>query len=140
MAIDNSVKSVNAFWEKKDIYNQRQQQEFDQIQAKRSAYMERHGLGYLTPQEFDRTTGAVTWPKVLEQKDYDQYRNSLDSLLKQRAYNGALTGDQYMQATTASKAWRDMLAKQKGVYPAPILSQMIRFVLKVQRELDDNLG
>jgi hypothetical protein len=139
-AIDNSVKSVNAFWEKKDIYSQRQQQEFAQIGAKRSAYMEKHGLGYLTPEEFDRTTGAVNWPKILTQKDYDPYRGTYDELFKARAYNGALTGDQYMQAKSASKEWRAMLSKQKDVYPSSILSQMIRFVLKLDRELDDNLG
>jgi hypothetical protein len=138
--IDNQVKSVNAFWEKKDIYDERQQQEFAKIQSKRSAYMERHGLGYLTPQEFDRTTGTITWLRVLEQKDYDVYRNKLDQLFKERAYNGALTGEQYMEATKANKEWRDMLSKQKDVYPAPILSQMIRFILKLNRELDDNLS
>src|SRR3990170_5393550 len=84
--IDNQVKSVNAFWEKKDIYSQRQQQEFAQIEQKRSAYMAKHGLGTLTPEEFDRTTGQVTWLKVLEQKPYDPYRNKLDELMKKRAY------------------------------------------------------
>ena len=106
--IDNQVKSVNAFWEKKDIYDQRQQEEFAKIGAKRSAYMEKHGLGYLTPEEFDRTTGAVVWPKILEQKEYDQYRNTLDGMFKKRAYEGALTGDDYMEATAASsmRSWK----------------------------------
>jgi hypothetical protein len=140
MAIDNSVKSVNAFWEKKDIYSERQQQEFAQIQSKRSAYMEKHALGNLTPEDFDRTTGTINWPKVLTQQEYDQYRKPMDELFKQRAYNGALTGDQYIQATAASKDWRAMLSKQKDVYPSSILSQMIRFILKVDRELNDNLG
>lgn len=139
-AIDNSVKSVNAFWEKKDIYNQRQQQQLAEIGRKRSAYLDRHGLGTLSPEEFDRTTGLIAWPKVLEQSQYDQYRNTLEELLKKRAYQGALTGEEYMQATAASKQWRDMLAKQRDVYPQPILSQMIRFILKVSRELDDNLS
>jgi hypothetical protein len=139
-AIDNSTKSVNAFWEQKDIYAQRQQEKFAQIGQERAAYMAKHGLGYLTPEEFDRTTGAINWPKVLFQPDYDPYRTTLDKLFKQRAYNGALTGDEYMQATAASKAWRDMLAKQQNVYPPNILSQMIRFILKVNRELNDNLG
>jgi len=138
--IDNQVKSVNAFWEKKDIYAQRQQQEFAEIERKRSEYLAKHGLGTLTPDEFDRTTGQVTWLKVLEQPQYDQYRNKLDELLKKRAYQGALTGDEYMEATAASKEWRAMLATQKDVYPAPILSQMIRFVLKLDREMNDNLG
>jgi hypothetical protein len=140
MAIDNSTKSVNAFWEQKEIYNQHLQQKIDQSDMKRTAYLAKHGLGTLTPEEFDRTTGTVTWPKVLEQKSYDQYRNALDQLFKQRAYAGALTGDQYMEAAAASKDWRAMLSKQQGVYPAPILSQMIRFILKLDRELNDNLS
>jgi len=140
MAIDNSVKSVNAFWEKKDIYNQRKQQELAQIAQKRSGYLAKHGLKSLTTEEFDRTTGQITWPKVLEQKQFDQYRNTLDELMRKRAYQGALTGDEYMQATAASKEWRAMLAKQKDVYPPQILSQMTRFVLKVTREINENLG
>jgi hypothetical protein len=138
--IDNQVKSVNAFWEKKDIYSQRQQQEFADIQRQRDFYLSRHGLTSLTPEEFDRATGAVAWPKVLLQPQYDQYRVVLDKLMKQRAYNGTLTSDEYMEATAANKGWRAMLAKQRGVYPEQILSQMIRFILKVNREVNDNLG
>jgi hypothetical protein len=140
MAIDNSTKSVNAFWEQKDIYKARQQQEFAEIGRKRSDYLARHGLESLTPQEYDRTTGQITWPKVLEQKEFDAYRNTLDELMRKRAYQGALTGEEYMQATAASKEWRAMLAKQKNVYPSQILSQMTRFVLKVTREINENLG
>ncbi len=139
-AIDNSTKSVNAFWEQKDIYAQRQQQKFAEIQKEREFYLSRHGLASLTPEEFDRASGTINWLRVLEQKQYDQYRTVLDKLMKQRAYNGALTSDEYMEASKANKDWRAMLAKQKGVYPENILSQMIRFVLKVNREINDNLG
>ena len=138
--INNQVDSVNAFWEKKGIYNEHQQQQLAAITAKRNAYLANNGLGTLTPEEFDRTTGTIFWPKVMDQEQYSQYKSTLDKLFKERAYNGALTGEQYMQATAASKDWRAMLATQKDVYPGPILSQMIRFVLKVTRELNDNLG
>ncbi len=138
--ITNQVDSVNAFWEKKGIYSEHLQQQLSAIDAKRNAYLANNALGTLTPKEFDRTTGTIFWPKVLDQTQYSQYRTELDKLFKQRAYAGALTGDEYMQATAASKDWRAMLAKQNDVYPGPILSQMIRFVLKVTRELDDNLG
>jgi hypothetical protein len=33
-----------------------------------------------------------------------------------------------------------MMGKQRDEYPAPILSQMVRFVLKLDREMDDNLS
>jgi hypothetical protein len=138
--IDNQLKSVNTYWEKKDIYAQHEQQKLVGIEKQRADYMAKHGLGSLTPQEFDRTTGTITWPKVLDQKQYDPYRSKLDELMRKRAYAGALTSDEYVEATTASKEWRTLLAQQNGVYPAPILDQMLKFVLKVNRELDDNLG
>jgi hypothetical protein len=138
--IDNQVKSVNAFWEKNAIYSQHQQAQFADIQRQRQFYLSISANPSLTPEEFDRASGAVSWPKVLEQKQYDDYRVSLDKLLKQRAYAGALTGDEYVEATSALKGWRAMLARQRNIYPQPILSQMIRFVLKVNREINDNLG
>jgi hypothetical protein len=138
--IDNQIKSVNAFWEKKGIYGEHQQAENEAIQAERARYLATNGLKSLTPEEFDRSTGQINWPKVLEQKSYDEYRTTLDSLFKKRAYDGFLSGDEYMSANKASKQWRTMIAKQKDQYPQNIMSQMIRFILKVDRELDDNLS
>lgn len=138
--IDNQVKSVNAFWEKNDIYQQHLQQQNYKIEQRREMLMAENKLQPLTPEEFDRTTGRITWLRVLEQSQYDKYRNTLDEMFKKRAYAGALTSDDYLSAMTASKDWCAFLNTQKNTYPAPILSQMIRFVLKLDRELKDNLG
>src|SRR5262245_48042234 len=136
-AIDNSTKSVNAFWEQKDIYNARQDQKLAGITEKRNVYLANHGTGTLTPEQLDRTTGTVYWPKVLEQPVYNQYRTTLDKLFKQRAYAGALTGEEYMQATAANKDWRALISSQKNVYPAPIITQMLQFILRLNREMND---
>lgn len=140
MAIDNSIKSVNAYWEKKDIYAQRQAEKDYETSQKRDAWLARHRLEPLNANQFDRTTGYITWPKVLEQSQYDQYRKLLDDLLKKRATTGALTSDDYMAATTASRQWRAMLNGQQQEYPPAILKQMIQFVLKVSNDLDENLS
>jgi hypothetical protein len=139
-AIDNSVKSVNAYWEKKDIYAQRQQQKNYETAQRRQGYLSRHGLQSLTSKEFDRTTGQVTWPKVLTQPQYSEFQTTLDELFKKRAQEGALTGDDYMEAANASREWRAMLAKQRDTYPKNVLSQMTRFILKLDRELNENLS
>ena len=138
--IDNQIKSVNAYWEKKSIYNEYQQRKDEDVQQQRAVAESIYGLKSLSPEEFDRSTGQVNWLKVLEQKPYDQYRTVIDDAFKTRAYKGALTGDEYMSATTASKQWRALLATQKDQYPQGVLSQMIRFILKLDRELNDNLG
>jgi hypothetical protein len=139
-AIDNSTKSVEAFWEQKDIYQQRVEQKNYKIQQRREMLLAKNKLQPLSPQEFDRTTGTVTWPNVLTQPQYDQYRKTLDTLLKKRSYAGMLTSDEYMQATAACKEWRAALTKQKSVYPKQILDQMLRFVLRISRDINENLS
>lgn len=139
-AIDNSTKSVNAFWEQKDIYNARLDKKLAAVTEERNTYLANHGVGTLAPEQFDRTTGTINWPRILMQPDYDQYRTTLDKLFKQRAYAGALTGDEYLQATTANKDWRTLISSQKNLYPAPIITQMIQFILRLNREMNDNLG
>lgn len=138
--IDNQVKSVNAYWEKNDIYNQHLQQQNYKIEQTRARLLAKNKLQPLTSEEFDSTTGHITWPKVLTQKQYDPYRDKLDQLFQDRAQNGYLSGDQYQEATTASQDWHKMMAAQSNQYPAPILDQMLRFLLKLNRELNDNLS
>lgn len=139
-AIDNSVKSVSAYWERKDIYAERQAQEFAEIGEKRERYIARRGSLDLSTEEFDRTTGQINWPKVLEQATFDPYRTKMDEVFKERSYNGALTGDQYMTATNTYNQWRAAILAQRDAFPAPIVQQMLRFLLKVNRELNDNLS
>lgn len=138
--IDNQVKSVNAFWEKKGIYQQHVDEMNQEIEAKRGRYIARRGSLDFSTEEFDRTTGQINWPKILQQSVYDPFRTKLDSIFHDRSYNGALTSDQYLDATTAYNDWRGAILKQRDAYPSPIIQQMLRFLLKVKRELDDNLG
>ncbi len=138
--IDNQVKSVNAYWEKRGIYQQHVDEEMAKVEQKRSQYIAHRGSLDLSTEEFDRTTGQIAWPKILEQASFDSYRKTLDTLFHDRSYNGALTGNQYMAATTAINDWRAAILGQKADYPGPILQQMLRFLIKVKRELDDNLS
>src|SRR5262245_35026360 len=138
--IDNQIKSVNAYWEKKDIYEQRMAQEFQVVGQRRQQYIESRGSLDLSSEDFDRTTGAINWPSILQQPDYAQYRNTLDELFKKRSYEGSLNGTEYMQATTALNDWRAAIMKQKAEYPQPVLQQMLRFQIKLKRELDDKLS
>ena len=138
--IDNNLKSVNAYWQEKEIYNEHLQQQNAVIDQRRTEYLAKHGLQPLSSSDFDRTTGHVNWPKILEQPQYDDYRKTIDQLFQERSYNGALSGEQYVQATAAFKDWHSLIVSQKDEYPAPIVSQMLRFILKLKREMDDNLS
>lgn len=138
--IDNQVKSVNAYWEKKGVYNQHLQQEFYQIEQKRSLELKKNGLKPLTAQQFDRTTGEITWPGPLRGSEYDQYRKIIDASFKTRATSGFLTGKDYMAVGSAMKNWRAKLTSEQNEYPPAVLGQMLRFLLELNHNLDDNLS
>jgi hypothetical protein len=138
--IDNQIKSVNAYWEKRDIYTERKAQDFAEIGRRREQYIASRGSLDLSSEEFDRTSGTINWPTILTQSQYDPYRKTIDELFHKRSYEGALTGDDYFAATAALNDWREAILKQKGQYPNSVVQQMLRFQLKVKRELDDNLG
>ena len=70
----------------------------------------------------------------------DPFRTTLDQTFHDRSYNGALTGDQYVEAAAAFNDWRAAIMAQKSEFPSSILQQMLRFLNKVKRELDDNLS
>jgi hypothetical protein len=139
-AIDNHMSAVNAYYAKKDIYRQQRQQEEYEKESRRLARRARNELPPLTAEEFDRTTGRIAWPGPLEQSQYNEYRQMLDANFQRRAETGALSGNEYMEAKNASKAWRTMLISQKDVYSPEMLHQFVRFLLRLERELDDNLS
>ncbi|MEQ8848917.1 hypothetical protein [Botrimarina sp.] len=138
--IDNQVKSVNAYWEKKGIYSQHQQQEFYEMERKRQSELARNGLQPLDEQQFNTTTGQIAWPGTLKTSEYSKYRETLDDFFAKRAQSGVLTGDDYMAATAAIKSWQDDIRAQKDKYPMNVLHEMLRFLLSLNRELNDNVS
>jgi hypothetical protein len=139
-AIDNNVKAANAYYDKKQMHDEYFREHVYAEEQKRATHRARNALPPLVPEEFDRTTGHVNWPQVLQQTQYDQYRLPLDALFSKRAQTGGLSTDDYMQATTATKAWRAKLTSQKKDFPEDALHQIVRFILKLERELNDNLS
>jgi hypothetical protein len=138
--INNQVNSVNAFWQKRAVYEQHLQEKNYETQQSRARKLERIGLENLTSEQFDRTTGQVTWLKVLTQSQYDENRKTLEALFQKRAENGYLSSDDYLLAQTTNKAFRDQINAQRDDYPRPILEQMNRFLVQLNREMNDNLS
>jgi hypothetical protein len=138
--VDNNLKATNAYYQKKLIHDQYQQQKSYERGQRASASRARSRLQALTAEDFDRTTGKINWPEVLDQAQYDQYRKSLDASFQKRAQTGALTMQDHMEAKAKCKAWRTTLTGQRGEFADSILHDLVRFVLKIERELDDNLS
>ena len=139
-SIDNSVKSVDAYWERRRVYDEHKAAEMYKISSRRERRLARTGLKSLTPQEFDRTSGNITWPGPMKQDQYTKYRETFDVMFHKRAQEGWLGSDDYLALENASKEWRAMLQGERDKYPKNVFSQMSRFILKLNRELNQNLS
>lgn len=137
--IDNQVKATNAYWEKKNIYEQnmapRRYEEHQKYQKHRARVL----LKPLTPKEFNATTGAVNWPPLLQDSQYDEFRQPLTELFARRAQYGELSSDDYLQAKHLIKEFRAAVSANKG-YPEAPLRSALRLLLKLNRELDSNFS
>lgn len=135
MYLDNRLKSVETFWAIQDIYAARQEMRFAKIDQRRDFYLSRHGLTYLDENEYDGSSGTIMWTYPLNQARYFQYRNVYDRLVKKNAYEGGLDFEEYREIKETSIKWRLLLASQRNVYPSNLASDMIRFILKIDREI-----
>ncbi len=134
--INNQISSVNAYWEKKGIYNAHEQQKMEAIDYQRAQYLAKNGLQPLSPTVFNRTTGAITWPGQLKVAEFDKYRTVIDGIFAKRAKSGMLDGEDYLQATNTFKAWRAELTSKQADYPRPIISDLLKFLLELNHDLN----
>ena len=136
--IDNQLKATEAYWEKKKIYDKNMaEKRYKQAQL-RKEHRARRVLKPITPQELDPTSGRVAWPMICRGDQYADYREQLDKLFQKRGLYGALESDDYLQAKQLIKDFRAAVTANKAGYPKEALSQSLRFLLKLNRELDAN--
>lgn len=137
--IDNQLKATEAYWERKKIYDKNMAEKRYADAKVRAEHRERNMLSDLSPDDLDPTTGAVAWPALCKQDRYDKYRTTLDALFAKQGADGALSSDDYLTAKQTIKDFRAAITADRGEFPDNIISPSLRFLLKLDRELDANL-
>lgn len=133
--LDNKLKKVETFWQLQDIYKERQEEKFKEIQRKRQFYLSLHGLNDATEDEFNQATGTINWLRTFRQPIYTEYVDIYERILKKHAQYG-LDIYEYEEIRQTSKKFRELIATHKKYYPDQIVNDMIRFILKLDRELN----
>lgn len=137
-AIDNDLKATNAYWDKKKIYEQNTAEKRYKEAQVRQEHRSRRMLKQITPQELDPTSGQLSWPMICREEQYTEYRDPLAKLFQKRGMYGVLESDDYLQAKQLIKDFRAAITANKAAYPSEARSQSLRFLLKLNRELDAN--
>lgn len=138
--IDNRLKATQAYWDRKKIYDKEMaEQRYAEAQVRRE-HRERQVLKPLSPEDYNPTTGAIDWPMICKSDKYAEYRDPLTKLFGTRAQYGELSTDDYLQAKQLIKDFRAAITADKELYPKEAVSQSLRFLLNLNRELESNFS
>jgi hypothetical protein len=88
----------------------------------------------MTTTDLDPVTGAISWPTVLRADNYKTYRSKLEELYNERAKNGYLSPDQYLQVKQVSNAMMTELQKNVDSYPTSASIDARKFIQSISYE------
>ncbi|TWT78097.1 hypothetical protein Pla123a_08860 [Posidoniimonas polymericola] len=134
--IDNRTKATNAYWERKKIYEENTAEQRYKDAQERAKVRDRNMLKSISANELDPTTGQVSWPALLKQETFDEFRKPLDDTFAKKGADGVLSSDDYLEAKSLIKQFRTAVTAQRGEFADDIISPSLRFLLKLDRELD----
>ncbi len=138
--LDNRVKSVETYWARRDIYNQRMAEESYARQQSREAFFARTLLQPLSDSQFDPTTGQIQWPILCREKQFDDFRSTIDEAFAQLATSGLLSMSEFTAASNAIRDFRGVLQQNRDNYPQQTVATALRFLINLNRELESQVG
>src|SRR5690606_23227151 len=103
---------------------------------KLEAHLARIRLTALTPQELSPETGQIAWPKLLADEAFSDYCTWFNALFAERAKYGQLQPASLSRAEKLIKQWRNELTAAKDQIPIAVLKESLRFLLRLDRELE----
>lgn len=138
--IENRLRATEAFYERRAMYDQYRAAKQYEAREKANAWLETIRLEQLSPEEFDVDTGRIAWPKLLSEEQYQNYREQISALFAKRAEYGELDVKDFSQAQSLIREWRAVLTSQRADIPEVLLRDGLRFLLRLDRELEHNFG
>lgn len=138
--IENRVLATQAFYERREMYNQYRAAKQYEEREKANAWLAKIRLEDLSPQEFDVETGRILWPSLLADERFHNFRTQVTALFAKRSQYGELDVDDYAKAELLIKQWRAVLTSHREQIPDAMLRDSLRFLLRLNRELEHNYG
>ena len=138
--LENKVLKVRTFYERRAIYEYEHAEEIALRRERAEARLARIRLSDFSAAEFDPTTGEIQWPALLADQAFIDYSIWFDSLLAERAKYGQLDAGALGEAQTLIKQWRAEVTAVKDQVPQAVLRDSLRFLLRLDRELQTKLG
>lgn len=137
---ENKILKVKTFYERRAIYEYEHAADIALRREKVEARLARIRLTDFSAEEFNPTTGEINWPVLLADEAFSDYSAWFDSLLAERAKYGRLSAGALGEAESLIKQWRAELTSVRDQVSDAVLRDSLRFLLRLDRDLQANLG
>jgi hypothetical protein len=118
--LDNRLKATNTYFEMRKMNQEYRAAERGPKPTSEQMFRlaKERAPSRLGPNDLDPLTGQISWPVILEDEAYKEYRERLDSLFATRArYHGQIGADQYLELQRTAKALDAELKTRIKDYP-----------------------
>lgn len=140
LQLENKVLKVRTFYERREVFAQQHAAERAINRDKRESRLARIRLSDLTSEEFNHSTGEIKWPALLADEAFSDYSSWFNSLLAERAKYGRIDAGSLGEAQKLIKEWRAEVTGVKDQVSATVLRDSLRFLLRLDQELQRNLS
>jgi hypothetical protein len=133
--LDNRMKATQTFFEMRKMNREYRK-------AERGApltYEQMYRLAQVTrPRELDSSqldpvTGGIAWPAYLQAEKFADLRGQIEKLFGERAHNGVLAGESYVEAMRLTEELLDKLREDIRIISPSTFMQNRRFIESLQR-------
>ncbi len=138
--LDNRIKSVETYWARREIYDRRMAEQAYARQQSREAFFSRTLLQPLSDSQFDATSGRIQWPILCREQEFDGFRTTIDEAFGQLATSGLLSMSEFTAASNAIRDFRGVLQQNRDNFPQDAVATALRFLIKLNRELESQVG
>lgn len=135
-ALQNKVLKVESFYARRELFRQKHAAEVAARRARAEERLAKLRLQELSPQELNPATGEITWPILLADEAFADYTEWFNGLFAERAKYGEVSAGALGEAEEIIKQWRAEVTAVRDQVPEEVLRESLRFLLRLDRELE----
>lgn len=136
MNLDNRLKYAQTYYERRKIHDQYRAEKREQTREYLYRRAQREtNVPRLTPAELDPVTGELSWPPLLRESHFDEYRKALDKMFSQREIAlGAIGLAGYTEIQETIDAMVAVLKEHIREYPPALYTEARNFLTRLENE------
>ncbi len=136
--LNNRALAAQTYVANRQLRDEYRQERHEESRRRLMAYLESGRYRPISSSELYEDTGQVTWPPLLQHPQYEDERQQIETVLKRRAIDGAINGEDFMLTTLRLDEWRRSLVDTPVPFSMTDARESAQFLNRLKNHLRDD--